>query len=299
MAYTIDNSSPGLQVVNEPTGGSSGGGMGGDWISAAINLGSTIYNAQANKKAQERANKANRELAEYQYSTELDMWNRMNDYNSPASQRARYEAAGLNPNMIYGSGGSGGNAQTMPHYNAPTMQPAVASLNGIGDALSSYQNFQMRQAQIDNVRAQTENVNSRTANEALRGPLLSLQGRAGEADLTQKLSLYPYQASAAKWESQSSEAKYYQDYKKLALMSQEEQMNALRQTGMQTQNDIAMSNLVFNQYRNEWTKMGITSSDNVYVRMLSRALGSAGLISPGEGLSRFRNEERSRLRGMK
>lgn len=31
----------------------------------------------------------------------LDMWNLVNEYNNPASQMARYQNAGLNPNLIY------------------------------------------------------------------------------------------------------------------------------------------------------------------------------------------------------
>lgn len=46
-------------------------------------------------------------------------WREQQEYNSPANQMARYRAAGLNPNVIYGAGGvSAGNASTQAPYQA-------------------------------------------------------------------------------------------------------------------------------------------------------------------------------------
>lgn len=98
--------------------------------------------------------KANKQLAEYSYSKDLEMWNRQNDYNSPLSQMNRYKEAGLNPNLIYGQGTSG-NASTMPKYNAPTLKYEYSAPN-TAQMLSAYQDYQLRQAQIDNVNASTK-----------------------------------------------------------------------------------------------------------------------------------------------
>ncbi|MFV1885011.1 MAG: hypothetical protein ACMZ7B_11025 [Balneola sp.] len=62
--------------------------------------------------------KANRELAEYQFSKNLEMWHLQNQYNSPAEQMQRFQNAGLNPNLIYGQG-TPGNANSAPQYQAP------------------------------------------------------------------------------------------------------------------------------------------------------------------------------------
>lgn len=50
----------------------------------------------------------------------LEFWHMQNTYNSPSSQMARYQQAGLNPNLIYGQGNSG-NAGPIP---TPDVQPA-------------------------------------------------------------------------------------------------------------------------------------------------------------------------------
>lgn len=49
-------------------------------------------------------------LADRQYGHQLDMWQKMNEYNAPAMQMKRFKEAGLNPNLIYGKG-TAGNAQ--------------------------------------------------------------------------------------------------------------------------------------------------------------------------------------------
>lgn len=47
----------------------------------------------------------------------LDMWNRTNYFNSPANQMKRLQQAGLNPNLIYGSGSANtGQASPAPQF---------------------------------------------------------------------------------------------------------------------------------------------------------------------------------------
>lgn len=59
-------------------------------------------------------------LSEYEYSNNKEMWNLMNEYNSPAAQMERFRAAGLNPNLIY-TQGTNGNAGSSVQYKAPNL----------------------------------------------------------------------------------------------------------------------------------------------------------------------------------
>lgn len=98
----------------------------GDWglgglFSGIFNSVSQHLANKANLAAVEATNKANMDLAEYQWSKNLEMWNLQNEYNSPKSQMQRFIEAGLNPNLIYGKGSSG-NATSLPSYSAPRMQ---------------------------------------------------------------------------------------------------------------------------------------------------------------------------------
>ncbi len=115
------------------------------------------------QRKQERRNirdqtAANKELAEYAYSKDLEQWERQNLYNAPTQQMARLKEAGLNPNLIYGTGTSATQSQaTSPKYQTvrtdfSQRQSPLATL----DMLGMYQDFLMKNAQIDSVRANAD-----------------------------------------------------------------------------------------------------------------------------------------------
>lgn len=269
----------------DPNPGSTGGGDNGGLVGTLLQVGGAVYAAQVAKRNTDKTIAANKQQAEYAYSQEQEQWNRQNAYNSPEAQMARYKAAGLNPNLIYGSGsGSSGNATQLPKYNAPSLQYNYKPLVDIPQMLGVYQDFRMRQAQIDNVKAQTENVRSRTLSEAGRNVLLGAQGKTAEWDLERRQYLAPYDAAIRGNEARASEAKLQQEWQRLALMNQQELLghlessykaNAIDQQGIDMERKQA--DLAFSKYRNEWTKMGVTSSDNVLLRVFVRMLNSSGL----------------------
>lgn len=97
----------------------------------------------------------------------LEMWNKQNEYNLPVNQRARFEAAGLNPNLIYGDGTStlASLGQT-PGHSAPNMNDKdLARYANIFGAYASSQQLQMQkdlvQSQISlNESAEAKNIAS-------------------------------------------------------------------------------------------------------------------------------------------
>ena len=145
----------------------------GGLISGIGSLGSSILNGIFGQNAQNQANNtnlqiaretnlANKQLAEYEWNKNLEMWNLQNQYNSPAAQMQRYKAAGLNPNLIYGQGNSG-NATSLPRYSAPTMQPvtvhpAVFQIGNALDVLGKYMDYRIKSAQEAQIRQQTDNM---------------------------------------------------------------------------------------------------------------------------------------------
>lgn len=82
---------------------------------AALSFLSSLAGSQSNSAqdyaAQYAQNYQNyqysRELAKYQNELNMQSWNMQQDYNTPKNQMARFKAAGLNPNLIYGQGNSG------------------------------------------------------------------------------------------------------------------------------------------------------------------------------------------------
>lgn len=129
-----------------------------DWnpLNAVGSVLSFIQGGQERRQAvenQERTIRANKEMAEYQYSKDLEMWNRGNEYNTPAAQMLRLKQGGLNPNLVYGHGATGNMATQLPKYSAPTVEyktPVGVDLPGL---LSAYQDMQVKQAQIRSYNA--------------------------------------------------------------------------------------------------------------------------------------------------
>ena len=63
------------------------------------------------------SNTSNKSMLNRQFENDVKMWNMQNEYNTPKNQMQRYQDAGLNPNLIYGSGSaSSGNASGYPSY---------------------------------------------------------------------------------------------------------------------------------------------------------------------------------------
>lgn len=121
-----------------PQGGSGSGNMGGGLV-GLLQLGGALYQGYQDRKTAERntdatiaANKAEAELA---YQRQVDMWNKMNMYNTPEAQMARFAAGGLNPHLIYGQGNSG-NASSTPAYQPPSIQYRYAAGNA-GSAIAA------------------------------------------------------------------------------------------------------------------------------------------------------------------
>lgn len=200
---------------------------------------------------------ANKELAEYSYSKDLEMWERANEYNAPGAQMARLRAAGLNPNLVYGSGSAAGNtAGSLPKYQAPNVSYDYRAPINLGSIIGLYQDIQMKGAQIDNVRAQTAQTLRNTDWIGDRSLLTRTQQgheatRAGTSFLQQQFmkQLQPYQFTVAQEGARGA---------------------ALR-------NELSEAEKLFKMYRNQWMRAGVTTSDHPALRMLIRGWNSGAL----------------------
>ncbi|UPW41452.1 DNA pilot protein [Dipodfec virus UA23Rod_1363] len=136
----------------------------GSGISSLGGLFSSGLSYRSQKKLLRQQNEYNLDMANFAYDRDLDMWNRQNVYNSPSEQMARLKAAGLNPNLMYGSGSaSSGNAGSAPSFNAPQSNinrytgdfGIQQAANSISNGLNSYIDTKTKLAQLEAVRAQT------------------------------------------------------------------------------------------------------------------------------------------------
>lgn len=151
------------------------GGVAGNILEGAVGALIPAFSANQQAKIEAKVAKyntdktieANKELAEYAYSKDVEMWNNANSYNSPEAQMQRLKEAGLNPNLVYGTGAVGNSSASLPHYQAPNQQYNYRPSVNLPAMLNMFQDFRLRQAQIDNVRAQVQRNNTENAIKAI------------------------------------------------------------------------------------------------------------------------------------
>lgn len=141
-----------------------------DPLSAAIGAGASILGGifdmfgtsdtnSSNLQIARETNAQNKALFERQLGWNEEMWRKMNDYNTPAAQRSRYEQAGINPYMALGQM-SAGNAELTSSPSAPQMQGVTLQkpdFGFIGRAGENMSNIMLQQAQIGAIKEQTRN----------------------------------------------------------------------------------------------------------------------------------------------
>jgi len=110
--------------------------IGGAMIGGASNAINSLLNIGQAKKEREYQ----KEMATTAYQRDVEMWNTQNAYNAPAAQMERLKEAGLNPNMVYGSGSATGNTSgSMPKHQSYGTPTAQMDIGGIMNVLGQYQ----------------------------------------------------------------------------------------------------------------------------------------------------------------
>ena len=155
-----------------------------------------------------------RALQRYQNEFNLEMWHRQNEYNSPIQQMARYQEAGLNPNLIY-SQGSPGNSQSMPTSAENKYQP---DMSFVGNAL-------MRGMQSEQMQHQNE-VYRADAMDKKASAIL----KSNEATLVQLKSV-----------EQQLNNKYLDEKNRIALKQQKATLNATLVANAQALENLGVS----------------------------------------------------------
>lgn len=140
-------------------------------ISGGLGLISNIVGNNANRKAQESANRTNIKIAQMgnefnermmdkQMAYNTEMWNKNNAYNDPSTQAARLRAAGLNPTLMMGQGGNSGSAAggiTPASANIARVDPARVDYSGAAGALQhavdSYYTHRLQEENINTLKA--------------------------------------------------------------------------------------------------------------------------------------------------
>lgn len=226
-------------------------------------------------KGQKEANKTNIQLAEQARQHDISMWNAQNAYNTPAMQMQRMKEAGLNPNLVYGSGAGQTTASPPPKAPVPQVDNELASLAqmSITPMISLYQDWQVKKAQIDNLQAETRSKQTMNMLNSLK--VLQEQERKefyyanAENEAQAKLN----KANMGRWQNVSAWQK--------SLYDREAYPALIRQIALR--NSVLEQTKVSQQLENDLSRnlkpYGLTSRDNVWARLLLN-LGNNPKIKP-------------------
>lgn len=244
---------------------SGGAGWAAAAQGAASILGGFIAGNQ-NRRAQRRSFRNNLHLAQFAYEKDLDMWNRMNEYNTPEAQMARLREANLNPNMAYGKGTVANTSGQMPKFQAPTVDYKPNPRIDIPNIIGMYQDFSLKKAQINNIKAQTSVTEQRANNEMINNEILKSTSGIKGLKLEQMEAMSPFQMDMTK-------TKVKQEKQKLENLLEQQNLSKAQQRSIN-------KDVEFKKHRNELAKHGIYSSDNVLFRMLIELKNALNLSLP-------------------
>lgn len=136
---------------------------------ALINTGSQVSGGLFGFIGAKKQHKRNIELADKARQHDVNMWKMQNEYNTPAMQMQRLSEAGLNPHLMYGQGNTG-NASTPQKAPVPEVGNELTSLSqmSLAPVLSMYQDWRVKNAQIENLNANADATRQNATLTALR-----------------------------------------------------------------------------------------------------------------------------------
>lgn len=114
-------------------------------------------------------------LMDKQNNFALSMYNMDNRYNTPVMQRARLEEAGLNPNLMYGSGGIQNTSSGAP--GSASGQAPQVDYGKPSDAISNVMQYALVNAQTDKMNEETRLAAERAESEAISRELMLANAR--------------------------------------------------------------------------------------------------------------------------
>lgn len=192
-------------------------------------LGSLFGGISANKNidkqiaAQSAENQKNREynlmLAKQQNQWNVDQWNRENAYNDPSAQLQRLRTAGLNPDLVYGSGSAANLSAPSPEMTsgAPSMpvdMSAYRNRKTIGDVIQDSAALMQAAASIDKTKADSKKAVEEATGQSLDNIEKEFRNTMKEIDAS-------YYAHDRYVSSEILESQWHQNKEQLRLLQSE------------------------------------------------------------------------------
>lgn len=200
-----------------------------DGISDVFNSSQNVKNSRRNT---DRQIKANWDLANLKYQKDLEQWYRENAYNAPDEQMRRLRNAGLNPNLVYGTGTVTGNTTTSgPRFDRPDVEynyePFQLPTRAISRGIEFIQENRLKDRQIaeteervKNLATQRDALKVKIESEIINQLYYKLRGRSADLKFKLDQALFQTQLDYARENLRRLRGDIsLQDYKKQSLLT--------------------------------------------------------------------------------
>lgn len=128
------------------------------------NVGANAMAAANSRKDAAAARQLSIDVMHEQRQWALDDWNRVNEYNHPSQQMQRLKEAGLNPNLVYGSGsGASGMSNSVPTQGTYSQVTPYQYPQNIFSGLGSIAEGFIMAANLRKTEAETSSIEEHTA----------------------------------------------------------------------------------------------------------------------------------------
>lgn len=204
----------------------------GSVIDGITGIFNSSQQAKVSKRNTDRTIQANWDLANLKYQKDLEQWYRENAYNAPDEQMRRLRNAGLNPNLVYGTGSVTGNTTTSgPRFDRPDVEynyePFQFPINAISRGIQFIQDNRLRDRQIaeteervKNLATQRDALKAKTESEIINQIYYKLRGKSAGLKYKLDQALFRTQLDYARENLRRLRGEVsLQDYKKQSLLT--------------------------------------------------------------------------------
>lgn len=224
----------------------AGGSVLGSLLGGLFGSSSSSKANETNLQAARETNQMNRELFNQSLAWQEDMWNKNNQYNSPAETIKRLQAAGINPAL----GSEFGQASMPSVPSAPQMQPGhvqPVDYSWIGDTVSNgvnaFFNNQILSNQVTKgaADAQIAKTDAEFQNQSLKYRLMEVMNSAYKSKWEKEQARVAYNVlnktqqesiMQSQWNTKVMQKSYEEAIERIAL-------NKLQQKSMEIANQYA------------------------------------------------------------
>ena len=235
--------------------------------SALLGVGSQIGGGIFGYIGQREANRTNLRLAKEARDHDVKMWQMQNEYNTPAMQMQRLKEAGLNAHLIYGQG-TPGNATSPQKAPVPEVTNELTSLAhmSLAPVLSMYQDWRVKEAQIENLKANAKATMQNATLTALKQITQDYTNKKLGIQLPWINLQEKYKTNISRYKADQENVRSQYLYKTLPEMTKQVMLrnNLLEQQTRAIQLE--------NQFNQELKPYGIRSTDPLLMRLIMHVL---------------------------